>query len=1062
MSNPETDLETFPSQEILQANEKLANFLENSNSADINDYKQVLKNRSNSLEACNLVNDLFSAICSKYNLPESISNNFVQSINFIVKDLNTPKSPINLTDHVNQQYVQKLQDADIESNEKEQQISSLSSEMQKQESRYKEELIELRNKLSKKKTKLDKAKLDLELHEISLNSKEKHIQQLKQSLNLADIENMKLMKDQAEYKDKIKENEKQIITLEGKIQNLELQLHSSKRDENLFDEEIPKLIKMENLEKLFTEFNEKDRKNEEDLRKSIRNLYDLFAKIINLFETYEYQLSLYKETIDSNTEAITNHVNHIKKLEEQLHHQIEQNSIQENKISELQQIAASQPKSNTIKEQSQEPSVTLNAPQPTNASLEKTNEALKQQINQLTGSIDTLAQFIESILTHDYRVPIPLLEGTAPILNDEQLKNLIIDRISRLRGRFDNFRPTQETEFFKQVFRDSEQINQIISSFINSGRNDYYAVIIALCAANKRLLSFIDYQDSVLESLNEYVPSSYENTEDSLISFMSDSKTVYDQLKELSSSLIDKGKKSNKFDSIFSLLSGIKRLLNNLDVLHNFIDNDKDIFEIPLEAKDLIINFQNESELIKSQYDILKASEEQSQYENSLPNEVIVEDTAKIDQLNQNIARLEKKIKKLKGKNENLKSQSKYQDETIEALKLKIHDKELQIRSLEISLKRQTDLLEKEKKNSEKRIKIILEDSSRDIDNQIEQITKRYKSETEQLKYELDAKIDKINALKTIIKELNETFTKIDDKNKQTLKKLTNKIYNLKKSKSEIQTKYDAMVKKSNLISSQSSLTALTQSLTSLQSPKTVSTNDQDDPLSRSFTSFDQSTPDSSPNKINSLLAQVSPIISRGNLTSPMNSSEILNLTGSYSFASPMAENSDRFLQQLGKILGKYYKNDSVWTRAKISTCVSSLVDKVIFFEDKDDSSKFNVNEKYAMLLRQNEEWKKMGREACLAINVNYNSPKEAQLAILDFVHSTVSKCKLVSKLQVLRFEKKLLIKHDDLINLAVSHDYKLKSVITAILVSKKFAKFANSEKGGNKYNSPTRIHNRT
>lgn len=1020
----------------------------------------------------------------------------------------------------------QLKDAKQTIESEEDTITSMSHERKNLENIFNKDLLELKIQIDQKQHENDSLKDEVIILSSKIKSAEERVESFKRQLDEANAMNDRMLANVQTANNKLIKKSQKISDLKTQVTNLNLKLksiptmdelnsNSDKNDDpNTFispytPKEKLKAMKAEEAIKLLTEANIKREADIQKKDKIIQKSFEIIQKELALIHEYEYRASIYDEEVDHNKRIIQSQSNANQKVKKSFEELKELLNEKENENKELKtQI-------NDLKKQTDnnDPNgafnnstryVKSNSNQNTNQFYESedgevkygTVEDMKNEIDRLRGSVDILGTFIEDLLTKEDRASIPLLQSTAPILQDESLRNAILERIDQMKFAFSSYKKSPEIDFFFQVFKDNARGDLMIKSYIESGRNDLYAFLVALCAVDKRLLSFIRYQDTILESLNEYVPEGYENTEESLISFVADSRRVYDYLVQIYDILHGKGsaKKKQGFAPLFDILRQFKGMATMIEATFrrepfNFKET---MNELPLFLQDYAIELQNQlNELQRMNIEKNEVIQELRQQQRRTYNNV--SDT-EYDELNAQIKRLSERIEGQVQKILSQKLTIETGQKTINRLNIQIDDLTTDKKECEINLNafqikceelikqnekltKDVDHLQKtlEAKNKiyQNRLEANLLSMQSKCDDEINILKKKHEEQITILNNNLQKKITKVHSLKSRIEDMQTSFdeTTLDQraeiiKLKQYIEESDGKIQDLK-------TKIAALKKAQEIAQQAANKQTLMSSFSPLQNIISfpVSPNPNPDFL------MSPSVQDNERTEVNFLSTPTS-----SKSVNPSSNTSSITL-------SALSDKNDRFTSQIGRIIAKYgnESKSTVWTRTKVINSVTSLVDRVISLEKKInnsiliDVSSYNENndeideqqqqqqkKKMAEIVRQGSLWQAWSNDVISLIGADRGDPDENRKFIRDFIVTTMSKCKLVFKLQLLRTQKRILVKNNNIISSYLSpsrYDQKspFESITTIapiiLIVSfcfklKKYSKSPLSSKSSSRLNS--------
>lgn len=715
------------------------------------------------------------------------------------------------------------------------------------------------------------------------------------------------------------------------------------------DKDKLKMMKMEDTIELLTQSNiqlELDNKKKDAI---VANTFSIMQKQLSLMSEYEYRISLKDEEIDS-----------IKQEQKQSEFQSQKDidnlkeKINEMKI-ELQKLT-----DQLRKEKESQPKIVPKEIPVNNNS---------NEINRLRGFVDILTNFIENILTKENFEAVPLLQTATPILKDDSLRDTLLQQIDSIKFSFSEYKKSRETEFFNQIFTNPENL---VDHYIQSGRNDLYAPIIALSAANSRLLSILHYQRVHLDTLNEFIPSGYEKLDDPIMSFCHDSRRVYNLLMQVLEAIHGEAEIQRQIEehsheskgSLVILIDFIKELkvmVANVEELIRGPFNFHDKFtDLPLFFRDYAINVKNKMEEAKEfifEQD-QKIGELQTQTR-EISFEENESNSRTINEMEQVIEDCQKKIDSLTSEADHFKEQAetaKLDKDEIQKNFETIQFANSQLQTQIVHLKNEIKGLEKRLKSKEAMYKQRFNESLKSIHDQcdleISLIKKKHRDEITILQSDLDKKTLKNNGLKAHIDDLEQSINQTIINQRQQINELKEYIEKSDGKIQQLETKISALNK----------INSSTSPMKSIESPP---------PLYNSFSAID--------------------------------------------------EKNDRFALQVGRILQKYFRsNDKVWTRTKVISSINVLIDTITQLEKQSIPNEQNNLELVYRNQKQNSEMIRQSnlsqvwaKELVESIGLPIESSENNRAIIKDFVMSSLSKSKLVFKLQLLRNEKKMILKNE-------------------------------------------------
>ncbi|OHT01994.1 hypothetical protein TRFO_31011 [Tritrichomonas foetus] len=1026
--------DSIPSPEIQDILDELNHFIEESFDNKPLDLKDVLRPYPKALTICHLISKLFNKLCQLNNEPEVVHQDFDYAIQMMT-DCICRSNTLSLSS--SQRNLHKL-DSSMKNLGMTHSSSNLSLRQQQSQ---KDEYELLKQQLSVYKDKLRKAEILLEQKDDEITKDENShvrkisIQKIQVEKELEDLKieynslKAKAFKEVNKFKISLSAQNDKIKVLETNLNDLEKENDELIKTKLSLEEQLNEAeIEVFNLQTINAKhlasdtitdnsagFKGKDKnaKIEATLSLLEQNLHESTQK-----SSEQTMLTRLRSLVNKESIVIDNQAKCITGLESDIEDKNEIIKLKSDEINSLKQrideyITETQKQAKEIVQKNKDiaslnnqliearKSITAaKITQPVNNTNKEIAEIrvenLNQEIESLRATIDTLANFIDNLLFAEDRDHIPLVQGTAPIINDEGIKESIRMHIDSLKGRFDSYDDqSRDIIFIKHVFGDEVTVSNLVNSYIESGRTDYYALIIALCAANKRLLDFTNHQTTVLNMISKCLPSQYDNNDEGITLFIRDSQIISEKLMNISSKVYSEEIEDKDISHILRDINnfvlnveGIRELLNTNETI------DCNTLTLPLYIKDYINDLNQEFERVTEQLHILE-QEHDSHFDDDMTEEHFdsrlnysIDFTKEFQEFEDKTQKLADENSQLKGKVEDMQNDLHETEYNVSILKKNNEEHKKTINLLNRNKARLLRIIKGLEESFEKRLQERINESHILCDKEKEILSNKFKKEILILTETISNQNKKIENFKGNLDSLKKEFG-------EKVGRLQSEIEEYKENKEKLTTEIETLKVQNKILSSptKSSYTSILEKI-----------------------EMSPSTPERRPSTSSA---------------SSLSNSQIVSSN------TPISEKNDRFAVHIGKILGKYYKQEKVWTRSKVILQVDALIDRVVQLEKKESP----VNEhKLAEMIRQNNLWQTWGDSMAETIGVNTHTPEEVRVGIRNFILSTINKTTLLSKIQSLRAQKRLLIKYD-MVNIPQYPHLDLKAVITTVLLCKKLKK---------------------
>lgn len=625
--------------------------------------------------------------------------------------------------------------------------------------------------------------------------------------------------------------------------------------------------------------------------------------------------------------------------------------------------------------------------------------------------INSFTKFLTRLFEKE-TIELPFLKGTSStiVLEDPQVRIDVINSINQLRNTIQDDKTIKSDPFFDSIFGSQTQVQSAITRHISRGDYADHAVIIALCHANSKLQAALSVHNQNLMNVKKLIPDCEDDESiiASVTKYLKGMKPFISKLdKVLKTTLKYNGDTSDTFSLLNDFIDEMQELISLIDrEIRPIIEYNGPLTGLPTFTHQFILDLQTEleetSKVAADEIEAIRAEfdQEKQELEKSLKDSSNIELTSsQITDYQEKLAQKEKEIESLKEQLEDALDARTDLEETFNTFHANNADYEAKCRVLLNERDRLNQIIEEKTKIFNERIESTRKFERQRTEEELRRMEKRMKDQQDASESQINESTQKLLATKKKLAELEQSYEASKQKKKDAIRqliiqnqKLMHKLSKAKLMNSESPNKTETMLDSFSLSST---------------------------PINTPTKRFTQS------------------------LSSPMSAQASTPTT---------YDDQARFNSQITRILSRYTKQETGWTKSRILTTLNLMVDRLSHIDKNSaiSSPSSSPVPKYQSPA-QDFGWVQWAQN--LLNNADQHlSPASLRSAISDLVQSSSNKSKFISIVHSLRYQKQFLLNHD-------SHEYsktdkpiKMRGIVLSIVFLKLSHKVDRTPRKINKY----------
>ena len=612
----------------------------------------------------------------------------------------------------------------------------------------------------------------------------------------------------------------------------------------------------------------------------------------------------------------------------------------------------------------------------------KYDPGMSDELKKLRSVVDGLSCFIEGILSHESH---PLLDyRPLPIVNDPSMRARLIANINEIREMAGSWPESHEFGYFRQVFSSEGKTSEIVDKMMSTGQTGDIAALAALCAVNSCLVENFHELVAVLDRLYAMIPVEHKDKEkhDELEHFVKGAVAVLQVVNnQIRGTRWCRGKYASDWEGAKKLLDDCCEIVGSMhDELGPLLGTTV-ITDIPKVAKDRI------TEITKQVQDLDSRMEE-------MLHDSISQLEAERDEFKEKIERSRPEMEELLKRTIDLRKTICAKDDEIRALREKVEDME----DSRIELEKTFESFHENNNKIEEKARVIQNERDRlaqIMDERNERFARRMEEAVEQERKRAESELE------LVARRATEHLKLVNDK----LDAKKRKLRAVSARAREMAETFDGLLQEK--LATIRSLTAKLErkrSTIAFMKEKLDGKRDHELRLSpeRALT----------PTKLHSTLRE----------------------------SSGLGAVDDKFAAQLGAVLSRYDGSDGLWTRSRILSAVTLMVNRLLSMEKlQEESTPPTQSPRVRKIIQENNEWRQWASDLVGGDMADC----DMRTLLSEMLVSASSQSTVQKTVNSLRTQKRLLA-HSDILMVKNNNSRCLAGVVLAVVFARKLLRFRN------------------